>query len=221
MDLSALSNDCPEVPLNSLYSLQDVRSYYYLTKNNLVLNTLTDIYCSVNINTAGYPYVTVALGELGSDSWRKVPLHKIIALARIKNAPYDCVEHINDNPLDLRLNNLKFSTKKSNSKSAFINGHRSVVSDLFRVELFSGEVFEGNLRQIQEQTGISRITLYDRFYKGPREFARNSKQKVKSVIKIGREEEQEHISNRSIDYRKGIFQGKIVLDNLTIDYSTK
>lgn len=221
MAIAAFPNDYPEIPLNSLYSLQEVRSYYYLTKNNLILNTRTNEYCAININPAGYPYVTVALGELGSDTWKKVTLHKIIALARIRNAPYSCIEHINDNPLDARLSNLKFSTQRDNANSAFANGHHNVTSALFRVELFTGEVFEGNLKQIQELTGISRITLYDRFYKGPREKATNSRQKVKSVVKIGMEEDQEYISNRSIDYRKGKFQGKIILDNLEIDYSTK
>ena len=198
-----------------------MRDYYFLTMNNLVYNKDTDTYCAISITQSGYPYVTVALGDVGSNLWKKITLHKIIALARINNAPYNCIEHINDNPLDLRVENLRFSSMKKNAKSAFINGHRDTPSALFRVELFNGDVLEGTLKQIEKQTGISRITLYDRFYKGPREVSNNSRQKVKSVIKIGHEKSKEYLSNRSIDYRKGKFQGKLILDKLTINFSTK
>lgn len=221
MIITSISNDYPEIPLNSLYSLENVRPYYFLTKNNLVFNKESNIYCAISLTQAGYPYITVALGELGSNAWRKITLHKIIALARINNKPYTCIEHINDNPLDIRVQNLRFSTQQQNVVSAFTNGHRDTPSALFRVELFDGRILEGTLKQIQKDTGISRITLYDRFYKGPREFATNSRQKVKSVIKIGEEEAKEHLSNRSIDYRNGKFQGQIILDNLTIDFDTK
>ena len=156
-----------------------------------------------------------------SDGEKHGSINKIIALARINNAPYSIIEHVNDNPLDLRVENLKFSSMEQNIKSAFINGHRNTSSALFRVELFNGDVLEGTLKQIAKQTGISRITLYDRFYNGPREVSNNSRQKVKSVIKIGHDEGKEYLSNRSIDYRKGKFQGKLILDKLTIDFSTK
>lgn len=221
MIITSIPNDYPKIPLNSLYSLEDVRPYYFLTKNNLVFNKESNSYCAISMTRAGYPYVTVALGELGSNAWRKITLHKIIALARISNKSYGCIEHINDNPLDLRVKNLKFSTQQQNCLSAFANGHQYAPSALFRVELFDGRILEGTLKQIQKDTGISRITLYDRFYKGPRERATNSRQKVKSVIKIGKEESKKHLSNRSIDYRNGKFQGQIILDNLTIDFSTK
>ena len=221
MIIDFITDDCPEVPLNTLYGLQDVRDYYFLTMNNLVYNKDSNTYCAITITQSGYPYVTVALGDIGSNLWKKVTLHKIIALARINNASYSVIEHINDNPLDLRVENLKFSSMEQNIKSAFINGHRNTSSALFRVELFNGGVLEGTLKQIAQQTGISRITLYDRFYKGPREVSNNSRQKVKSVIKIGHDEGKEYLSNRSIDYRKGKFQGKLILDKLTIDFSTK
>lgn len=221
MIITSIRNDVPEIPLNTLYSLHEVRPYYFLTKNNLIFNKESNSYCAVNIYHSGYPYVTVALGELGSNLWKQITLHKIIALARICNGSYECVEHVNDNPLDLRVKNLKFSNQLSNSRSSFINGHRDTPSALFRVELFDGRILEGTLKQIQESTGISRITLYDRFYKGPREFATNSRQKVKSVVKIGQEDSKPYTSNKSIDYRKGKFRGQIILDNLTIDFSTE
>lgn len=213
--------DHPEIPLNSLYGLTDVRPYYYLSALNLVINQMTNSYCAVNITQAGYPYVTVALGGMGSDVWRKITLHKIIALARINNGPYICIEHINDNPLDLGVSNLKFSNQVANTKSAFANNHRSVASAIFRVELFDGRIFLGTLKQVQEWTGISRITLYDRYYKGPRDFSGNPRQRVKSVIKIGMEEAPVCVNNRSIDYRDGAFQGQIVFDNLVIDALTQ
>lgn len=219
MIITSVPNDVPEIPLNRLYGLHDVRPYYFLTKNNLVFNKESNAYCAVNLMQSGYAYVTVALGELGSNIWKSITLHKIIALARINNGPYECIEHLNDNPLDLRVENLKFSNQMRNTRSAFKNGHRDTPSALFRVELFDGRVFAGTLKYIQESTGISRITLYDRFYKGPRLVATNSRQKVKSVIKIGNEESKPYLSNRSIDYRKGKFRGQLILDGLTIDFS--
>lgn len=221
MRISNIKGDFPEIPVNTLFGLQRVRPYYFVTKNNLIFNQKSNSYCAINMTHSGYAYVTLALDEEGSDTWQKITLHKIIALARIKNQSYKCIEHINDNPLDLRVQNLKFSSYKENVKSAFINKHRNISSDLFRVELFDGRVFEGTLKQIQEKTGISKITLYDRFYKGPRETSWSSRQKVKAVTKLDKKETTTYISNRLIDYRNGKFQGKIILDNLTIDFSTE
>lgn len=215
--------DCADIRINSSWSLQDIAPFYFLTIQNLVLNVRTGEYCQLAITRNGYPYVTLSLG-LNTNLWKKITLHKIIALGRIHNGPYEVVEHIDDNPLNLCVNNLRFSTFKNNSQSSFTNKHRVCTARIFRVELYDGRVFIGELKDIQAQTGISRITLYDRFYKGPINTLHTPEEMirkrilVKSVNLVQEAPKVNNFSNRSIDYRKDNFSGQIELDNWILSY---
>lgn len=212
------ANDSNTTFINKLYSLDDISVRYVLTSDNLVYNTSSKKFVSINITMSGYPYVTL-ITKFGR--WRKVTLHKIIALARICNGPYEIIEHLNDNPLDLRVSNLKFSTFRNNSLTAFKNGHRDCPAKRFHLVLKDGREFDGTMRELTTYTGIPRITLYDRYYKqcdGGGE--PNCRSLIKSISLLEDAPPMiRGLGNRSIDYRKGYFDGKIILDNISIDYS--
>ena len=217
MRIEMISSDVPQIPINTLYALEDIRDCYFLTMYNLVMNIQTRKYCSVNITNRGYLYVTMGVKPNGSNIWRKVTLHKIIALGRIHNGPYECIEHINDNPFDLRVANLRFSTQQENSLSSFVNGRHVCDSNIFRVTLFDGRVYEGTFREISLLTGIPRATLYYRYANGPLETPFRPNQQVKSIELIGVYTPEKPIPRRSIDYRNDSFEGIIQFDNLCLE----
>lgn len=210
-------HDWCDVPLRLLYGFENAFYYYYLTKLDLIYNVNTEKYCAIHIHQNGYPCVSIKRpGYIQYKTWT-FPLHKVIALARINNGPYEEIEHLNDDPHDLRYCNLMFSTHRQNTLRAFINGKRDCPSRIFRVTLLSGEIFEGTMLEIQNLTGISRATLYDNFYKNKQ--CKNRRNcLVKSVELIQEAPPQKHLSNRFTDYRKGSFQGKIYFENFVLDY---
>ncbi len=197
--------DSADVQINTLYGLQNIASFYWLTKLNLILNTRTNKYCEFAITQTGYPYVTMSNG-LNTNVWTKVTLHKILALARIHNGAYEEIEHIDDNPLNARVSNLKFSNHTANMRSAFINNHRDCPAAIFYLT-YNNLNASGTMKEIQQKTGIPLGTLYDWYYK---KNGRVTMLKAAPPIK--------HLSNRLIDYRKGNFKGEIMLDNLSICY---
>lgn len=195
--------DSIDVQINTLYSLQNIADFYWLTKLNLVLNIRTNRYCEFAITHNGYPYVTLSNG-LGTNLWIKVTLHKIIALARIRNEQFEEIEHIDDNPLNAKVSNLKFSTHTANMNSAFINNHRDCPAAIFHLQYNNFNV-NGTMKFIQQQTHIPIGTLYDWYYK------HNGRvEMIKEAPPI------KHLSNRLIDYRKDRFKGEIMLDDLSI-----
>ena len=151
------------VRINSLFSLEAVKENYFLTDNLEVLNVQTGKTLKVWVSVRGYP--TVTLQAEGTTRGKNVPMHKLVALAFINNGPYELIEHKDDNKLDYRPENLKFSNKSSNGKNAFITGRHVRKERVFQVQMIDGEVYEGTMKQLSEKTGVSRATLYDRVYK--------------------------------------------------------
>lgn len=206
----------PAVPICELYSLENVSQKYVLSPMDLVFNRASGKYSAINFTRSGYPYVTLMTTD---SAWRKVTLHKIVALARIHNGPYEIIEHINDNPLDLRHCNLKFSTQRENVCRAFGNGRRDCPARRFRLELVTGQVFEGTMLELQNFTHIPRMTLYDRLYKQQRGIATlYGRSSIRSVVEIEAAPEMKTgLGNRSIDYRKDVFHGKLILEHTVLE----
>lgn len=203
-----------QIQISSLYSLEHIADRYYLTEHDLVFNVVTGFYSIINIMQSGYPYSTFLAKD---NTWKKVTLHKIIALARINNGPYKEIEHLNDNPLDLRYCNLKFSDHKSNMKRAFENNKRDCPSGIFRLHLINGQKFIGTMVELSKKTNISRMTLYDRFYKKKIIYTPNGRSKIKSVEKVKDAPPIKKLSKRFIDYRKGKFHGELEFEKFILE----
>ena len=91
-------------------------------------------------------------------------MHKIIALAFIKNEPYELIEHINDNKLDYRVENLKFSNRLANVQTAKKFGAYNKVESIYKIKCLSGEEKIGTIKELAKQLNAPRITLYDIYY---------------------------------------------------------
>lgn len=152
------------VRICDLYSLGSIRPYYYLNDDNEVVNTQNGSIKKVWISVRGYPTVTLQCSD--KDKGANVPMHKLVALARINNGPYEVIEHIDDNKLDYRVENLKFSTQRANTINAFKTGKHKIYAKKFALELASGSrrKFVGTMKEIRKATGIPLATLYDRLY---------------------------------------------------------
>lgn len=154
------------IQISSLYSLEDVQDYYFLTDSLEVVNTEAGNKLSVYVNARGYPVVFLQLKKGSSMERKQVFMHKLVALAFINNGPYILIEHIDDNKLDYRPENLKFSNHSANGKNAFVTGKHVLHERLFEVILANGDKYQGTMKELAKLTGIPRATLYDRFYKG-------------------------------------------------------
>lgn len=180
------------IKVNTLHSLENISDYYYFdTENFKVLNIFTNTYKTVCINKRGYP--VVYLQRKDRVHQQNVPMHKIVALAMIHNGPYKLIEHLNDDKMDYRPENLAFSTQKNNILRAFDNGLRVCKARIFRVELMSGSVFEGTMRQISKESKIAMGTLYDNLiYKSMPNGECVRSRKIKSIVETGQQTIERH-----------------------------
>lgn len=153
------------IKISSLYSLENVQDFYELDENTLeVWNTKTGTIKTVNINKRGYPIVF--LQKKGGGHCINVPMHKIVALALINNGPYRLIEHLDDNKLDYRPENLAFSNQSNNGFHAFDNGKHVVIARTFAVLLENGKEYSGTMRKISNDSGVPLGALYDNFLYG-------------------------------------------------------
>jgi hypothetical protein len=166
------------IQICSLYSLHDISPVYYINTKRQVINIQSNAVKKVWITSNGYPSVTLATKDKKA---KNVTMHKIVALAFIKNKPYKVIEHIDDNKLDYRSKNLKFSNQKDNVLSAIRNGKKIIRERIFKVLLVSGDKYTGSMKEISEQTGIARGTLYDHFYY--RQKTKMDKVSSKSIVR--------------------------------------
>ncbi len=154
------------IQISSLYSLEDVQDYYFITDSLEVVNIATGTILAITPNKRGYPVVFLQLKKGSSMERKQVFMHKIVALAFINNGSYILIEHIDDNKLDYRPENLKFSDHSSNGKNAFVTGKHLRYEQVFNVILANGDKYQGTMKELAMVTGIPRATLYDRYYKG-------------------------------------------------------
>ena len=152
-----------KIKINTLYGCENVKDIYYLDGYDVV-NVKTHHVKAINrLNTKrAYPYVTLETKDGSSN--KKCLMHHLIALAYIENKPYDVIEHLNDDPMDYRVKNLIFSDHSQNGKRAFENGRPNRIDKIFRLKMKDGDCFVGTMKELSEKTGISRQTIYDRYY---------------------------------------------------------
>lgn len=147
------------IKINTLHGLEDISSCYEFNPETLeVVNATTGHVKKVCVSKRGYAVVYLTTN---GDKKRNVGMHVIVALAMHENRPYELIEHLNDIKTDYRPENLAFSSKRKNGLRAFDNGRHKIHERLFRAEISDGTVYIGNMREISDRTGVSRMTLYD------------------------------------------------------------
>lgn len=213
--------DTLDVQICKLSGMSHINPCYWLTSYNLVWDNKNNKYPTIGILSVGYPYVSLRTRKAGEHACTTT-LHKLIALARIRNKPYTLIEHLDDNPLNLTVKNLMFSDHKNNIMRATTNEHRCYPDAKFCVVLVDGSSYTGPMKEISEVTGIPISSLYDRYYKGPittsdLPYHLWERVKVLSVFRIEDMPPMEYHRHRLIDYRNAY--GKeipIHLDNLDV-----
>lgn len=151
------------IQINSLYSLEDVKDYYYVTEDLKIVNINTNYVKKYSKDYQGYPYVTL---ESNRGSNMKVFVHKIIALAFIENKEYILIEHKDDNVENYSIENLEFGNHSTNGKNAFRTGLHKRKEKIFEVTMKeSGDIYTGTIKELVMSTGIPKGTLYDNSYK--------------------------------------------------------
>ena len=156
-DLSSYS----PIQINTLYGFENVKDFYYMIGYNVV-NIQTGHIKKLSFHKRNYPYVTLETKD--SSQNKKCLLHNLLALAYIRNGKFEVVEHLDDNPLNYDISNLKFSTQSENLKRAFKNGHSNRVEQIFEVKLKNEKSYFGTLKELSELLKIPRQTLYCRYY---------------------------------------------------------
>ena len=165
------------IQICTLYGCEKVQPYYYLVGYDVINKNTGKIKAICRFNTKrAYPYVT--LETVDDSSNKKCLMHHLIALAYIDNAPYEVIEHLDDDPMNYKIDNLKFSSQKENIVRAFKNGHSNRIDQIFKVTMKDGNSYVGTMNQLQQQLNIPRQTLYCRYYQ------QTPGKKIESVIKI-------------------------------------
>lgn len=160
LSLTDLKNFAP-VQINTLYGLDNVKDFYWLFGYD-VINVQTGHIKKLSFHKRNYPYVTLETKDNNTN--KKCLLHHILALAYINNDKFEVIEHLDDNPLNYDISNLKFSNQSDNLRRAFKNGHGNRTDKIFEVTFKTSESYTGTLKELSTLLGIPRQTLYCRYY---------------------------------------------------------
>lgn len=145
--------------INTLWSLEDIQDrYVFCHEDKQVYNVETNHKLKIRVDKQGY--CTVSLSS-NVKKVKTVKYHKIIALALINNGPYELIEHIDDDPLNNDVTNLKFSNKRDNMLSAFKNNKVPTEPSKFEIKMKDGSTYVGTMKEISKESGIALGTLYD------------------------------------------------------------
>lgn len=149
--------------INELYSLDWASDCYYVNNNLEIINKDTNKIKSQSVGKRGYKYVT--LNRKSDNVQIKVYVHKIIALAFINNGEYECINHKDGNKLNNAVDNLEFCTNQENIIHAWNNSLIVRNERVFKIAFNNGTTKINTMKELQKETCISRITLYDLYYK--------------------------------------------------------
>lgn len=150
------------IQINNLYSLENIKYIYYINENLEIINIVTNKVKKWTLGKRGYYYVSLI--DIYNKT-KKVSVHKIIALAFVKNAPYKVINHKDGNKLNNEIHNLEFSTIKDNTLHAFKLGLIPIKESLFLIVFENNENYVGTIKEISCKYKIPKGTLYDIFYK--------------------------------------------------------
>ena len=143
--------------------MDNISDCYYVRDDGEIINKVTGAKKSKTLGVRGYYYVS--LNEKVSNRQVKVPVHKIIALAFIKNASYDVINHKDGNKQNNSIENLEFCSAQENCVHAWKTGLIVRAERIFKIQFSDESTLVGTMKQLHEETGIPKPTLYDLFYK--------------------------------------------------------
>lgn len=153
------------IQISSLYSLQNISDCYYINSNLDIININTDHIKSKTLGKRGYMYVTLNDKQ---NKQIKVYVHKIVALAFIRNSEYEVINHKDGNKLNNSIENLEFCTHQYNTVHAFKNNLIPINSKVFKITFFVQPFFNhylvGTMKELAIKTGIPIQTLYFIYY---------------------------------------------------------
>lgn len=99
-------------------------SKYKIFSNGEIFSLYSNKFLSQNINNKGYKYVDLR-NDFGER--KKELIHRLVAMAFLPNPNnLPIVMHLDDNPLNCDISNLKFGTYTENNKMAVAHGHMIV-----------------------------------------------------------------------------------------------
>ena len=174
------------IKINTLYGLTNISDCYYVTEDRDIINRTIGKVKTQTMGKHGYYYVS--LNEKGTNRQVKVTVHKIIALAFIRNAPYEVINHIDGDKTNNDVSNLEFCSSRENAIHAWKHHLITRKERTFIVEFLNYSV-RGTMKELHNETGISRGTLYDLFYK-----KKGSKQHgIKQIVEVTDDKGQETI----------------------------
>lgn len=154
------------IKINKLYSLEDILDYYYIDDDLNIINAKKGHIKAQCIGKRGY--LQVSLRDKNGKQ-RSVSVHKIIALAFIRNAEYEVINHKDGNKLNNAVDNLEFCTQRYNTIHAYENGLiNHTPPKIFRITFLVKPFFEtyliGTMKDLANKTNIPLTTLYWLFY---------------------------------------------------------
>lgn len=174
------------IQVNTLYGLENVSSCYWVTNDGSIINKNTGNVKSQTLGKRGYYYVS--LNEKKTNRQVKVPVHKIIALAFIKNEPYQDINHKDGNKQNNAIENLEFCTRQRNVIHAWEQDLITREERLFKVNFENYSVI-GTMKELRDKLKIPRATLYDIFYHK----RMSKKYGINNIVEVFDNERQETI----------------------------
>lgn len=147
------------IQVSALWSLNNIEDFYYIIDENTVVNiTNGTVKKATKSKQRGYWYYTL---QTKDKKQKKVPKHKLNALAFVENRPYELIEHKDDDKDNNSPSNLRFSDHATNMQSAYNNGitNHPHTKRFLLVDL-KGVQYEGTTKEIASQSGVPRSSLY-------------------------------------------------------------
>lgn len=174
------------IQVNTLYGLENVSNCYWVINDGSIINKNTGNVKSQTLGKRGYYYVS--LNEKKTNRQVKVPVHKIITLAFIKNEPYQDINHKDGNKQNNAIENLEFCTRQRNVIHAWEQGLITREERLFKVNFENYSVI-GTMKELRDELKIPRATLYDIFYNK----RMSKKYGINNIVEVFDNERQETI----------------------------
>lgn len=160
------------VQINALYGFENVKDFYWLVGYDVV-NMNTGRKLKFSLHKGKFPCFSLVTNikrknqnqNKNKNKAKTCLLHHILALAYIRNEEFEAVKHIDGNPLNFDITNLKFITYSELRSDAYKRSPLRKSTGTYEVILPNGVTYVGSLKKIAKIIGVNVQTLYKRYYK--------------------------------------------------------